>query len=110
MRNQVWDSTTAQLHSLDLSQLVFGLGALNAVDCEATFGIVDQTEVFASFLDREHVHEACRVCGIGSNFSIDLDQALHDDLLDLAAIEGILEAVADEDDEGEAIAELVRTR
>jgi hypothetical protein len=61
MRNQVWDSTLANLNSLDLAEFVFCLGLFNAVHGEATFGIVDQTEVLASLVDGDDIHEASRV-------------------------------------------------
>jgi hypothetical protein len=90
VRDQEWDSALAQLYSLDLSKLVFGLLGLDSVDGEATLGVVDKTEVLASLLDADDIHEACWIGGIGSDFAINLDQALHDNCLSLAAIEGIL--------------------
>lgn len=109
MRNQEWDSALAQLDSLDLSELVFGLLGLDAVDGEAALGVVDKAEVLASLLDADDIHEAGWVCGIGADLAIDLDQALHDNGLGLAGVERILQAVADEDDERHALADLVRT-
>lgn len=90
VRDQEWDSALAQLHSLDLSKLVFGLLFLNAVDGEATLGIVDETEVFLGLLNADNIHEASGVCSVGSNLAINLDQALHDNGLGLARVEGIL--------------------
>lgn len=109
MRNQEWDTATAQLDTLDLAELVLGLLGLDAVDREAALGVVDEAEVLAGLLDGDDVHETGRVGGVGADLAINLDQALHQDRLDLAAIEGVLEAVADEDDEGQAVASLVRT-
>jgi len=103
VRDQEWDAALAQLHSLDLSQLVFCLLGLDSVDGETTLGVVDQTEVLASLLDTDHIHEPGGVGGIGANLAINLDQALHDDRLGLAGVEGILETVSDEDDEGHAV-------
>ena len=90
MRDQEWDSALAQLHSLDFSKLVFGLFGLDSVNGEAALGVVDKTEVLAGLLDADDVHEAGRVCGIGADLAINLDQALHDDGLGLACVEGIL--------------------
>ncbi|KAL2291659.1 hypothetical protein FJTKL_11881 [Diaporthe vaccinii] len=109
MRNQEWDTATAQLDTLDLAELVLGLLGLDAVDREAALGVVDEAEVLAGLLDGDDVHEAGRVGHVGADLAVDLDQALHQDRLDLTAIEGVLEAVADEDDEGQAVASLVRT-
>jgi len=90
VRDQEWDSALAQLHSLDFSKLVFSLFGLDSVDGETALGIVHQTEVFASLLDADNVHETSWVGGIGSDLAINLDQALHDDGLGLACVEGIL--------------------
>ena len=109
MRNQEWDTTTAELDTLDLAELVLGLLVLDAVDGEAALGVVDETEVLAGLLDRDHVHEARGVCHVGADLAIDLDEALHEDRPGFAVVERILQAVADEDDQGKALAELVRT-
>jgi len=93
MRNQEWDAALAQLHSLDLAELVLCLLAGDAVDGEAALGVVDEAEVLAGLLDANNVHEAGRVGRVSTDLAVDLDQALHDDLLDLAAIEGVLQTV-----------------
>jgi hypothetical protein len=90
MRNQVWDPALAKLHSSDFAKLVLCLLRGDTVDREAALGVVDQAEILASLLDGDDVLEAGRVGAIGSYFAIDLDEALHDDRLDLAAIEGVL--------------------
>ena len=109
MRDQEWDSALAKLNTLDLAQLVLGLLGLDAVDCEAALGVVDETEVLASLLDGDDVHEAGGVGEIGADLSIDLDQALEEDGLGLAVVESILETVANEHDQRHAVTELVRT-
>lgn len=58
---------------------------------------------------RRLTHEASRVGGVGADLTVDTDQALHDDLLDLTTVEGVLQAVAQEDDEGQTFAQLVGT-
>ena len=108
MRNQEWDTATAELNALDLAQLVLGLLVLDAVDSEATLDVVDEAEVFASLLDGNDVHEAGWVGDVGSDLAIDLDKALHHDRLGLSVVECILQPVTDEDDERHAFAELVR--
>ena len=96
--------------TLDLSELVLSLLFSDAVDGETALGVVDEAEVLAGLLDGDDVHEAGWVGGIGAHFAVDLDQALHDDRRDLAASERILQAVAQEDVEGQGLAELVRAR
>lgn len=49
------------------------------------------------------------MCRSEDYLSIDLDETLHNNLLDLASIESVLQPVAHEDDEGHAVAQLVRT-
>lgn len=109
MRNQEWDSALAKLHALDLAELVLGLLGLDAVDGEAALGVVDEAEVLAGLVDGDDIHEASGVGLVGADLAVDLDQALLQDGLGLAVVQGILEAVADEDDEGHAVAQLVRT-
>ncbi len=92
MRNQEWDSTFAQLHPLDLCQLVFRLFSGNAVDCEAAFGVVDKSEVLACLLDRDDVHETSGIRGVGTDLAVDFDKALHNDGLGFAGVEGILQS------------------
>lgn len=90
MRNQEWDPALAQLHALDLAQLVFGLLGRDAVDGEAALGVVHEAEVLACLLNADDVHEARRVVYVGADLAIDLDEALHDNALDFAAIERVL--------------------
>ena len=109
MRDQEWDSTAAKLDALDLAQLVLGLLGLDPVHGEAALGVVDEAEVLARLLDGDDVHEAGGVGLVGADLAVHLDQALHQDGLGLAVVERILQAVADEHDEGEAVAQLVGT-
>ena len=109
MRDQEWDSTAAELDALDLAELVLSLLGLDAVDSEAALGVVDEAEVLASLLNGDDIHVAGGVGHVGADLAIDLDEALHQDRLGLAVVERIFETVADEDDQGHAVAELVRT-
>lgn len=109
VRNQEWDSAFAELNTLDFAQLVFGLLGLDAVDSETALGVIDETEVLASLVDSDHVHEAGGVGGISADFSVDLDETLHEDGVGLTRVKGILQTVTNEDDERQAISQLVRT-
>lgn len=93
MRNQEWDAALAQLHPLDLAELVLSLLASDAVDSETALGVVDEAEVLAGLLDGDNIHEASRVGGVGADLAIDLDEALHDNGLHLATVEGVLQTV-----------------
>lgn len=108
MRNQEWNTTAAELDAADLAELVLGLLRLDAVDCETALGVVNQAEVLASLLDADDVHEARWVGHVGADLVVDLDQALLKNSASLTEVERILEAVAQEDDERQALAGLVR--
>ena len=47
---------------------------------------------------------------VGLDLAVDLDQALDEDGLGLLEVQGVFQAVAEEDDERQALARLVRTR
>jgi hypothetical protein len=91
------------LYSLDLAEFVFCLSLFDPVDGETTLGIVDQTEVFTSLVNGDDIHETGWVGGVRSNLAINLDETLHHDSSGLTAVERILEAVSEEDDQREAV-------
>jgi hypothetical protein len=109
VRNQVGNGALANLNTLDLAKLVLCLLVGYPVDGEAALGVVDQAEVLAGLLDRDDVHQPSGEGGVGADLAVDLDKALHEDSVDLAGVERILQAVAEEDDERQGVAELVRT-
>lgn len=109
MRNTVGNSSLAKLNPLDFAQLVCCLISSYPVDGVAALGIVDEAEVLASLLERDDVHEAGGVGGVGADLAVNLDEALHEDGLDLARVECILQAVSEEDDQRQRVAELVGT-
>jgi hypothetical protein len=109
VRNQVGNGALAELDTLDLAQLVLSLLSSDAVDSETALGVVDQAEVLAGLLNGDDVHETGGEGAVGADLAVDLDETLHEDRLDLARVERILEAVAEEDDQGQRVAELVRT-
>lgn len=133
VRNQEWDPALAKLDTLDLAELELSLLGLDAVDGEAALGVVDETEVLAGLLERDDVHETSGEGGVGADLAVDLDQTLHHDGLDLTTVESVLQTirelvpvirntsdteyasgvqivpVADEDNQGQAVTELVRT-
>jgi hypothetical protein len=109
VRNQVGNGALANLNTLDLAELVLCLLVGYPVDGEAALGVVDQAEVLAGLLDRDDVHQPSGEGGVGADLAVDLDKALHEDSVDLAGVERILQAVAEEDDKRQGVAELVRT-
>ena len=109
MRNQVGNSALAKLDTLDLSELVLCLLVSDAVDGEAALGVVDQAEVLARLLDRNDVHQARGEGGVGADLAVNLDEALHEDGIDLAGVERVLQTVTEENDQRQRVAELVGT-
>jgi hypothetical protein len=103
------DTLGTKLNLLDLAQLVLGLLGSDTVDGETTLGIVDETEVLTGLLDRDGIHESSGVGGIGTDLVVDLDETLHKDGLNLLTVESVLETVADQDDQRQALTELVGT-
>lgn len=104
MRNQVWDSSFADLDSLNLAEFVLRLGLFDAVDGEAALGVVDETEVLASLLNGDDIHETRRVGDISADLAINLDETLHQNRSRLTVVQRVLQAVSKEDDQGEAVA------
>lgn len=93
VRNQEWDPALAKLNTLNLAQLELGLLSLDTVDGETALGVVDETEVLAGLLQRDDVHETGGIGGVSADLAVDLDQTLHHDGLDLAAVQSVLETV-----------------
>ena len=98
VRDQEWDATLSNLHSLDLAQLVFGFALVNSVDGESALDIVHKTEMLAGLIDRDDVHVTRWVCVVCSNLAVDFDQSLHQNLGDFSAGQSIFESVSKEDD------------
>jgi len=57
----------------------------------------------------ELTHEASGVGGVGADLSVDLHQTLHDDLGHLGAVQGVLQAISQEDQQGQRLTQLVGT-
>lgn len=55
----------------------------------------------------KYTHEAGGVVGVGSDLSIDLDNALHDNVGNLALVQRKLQAITEQNDEGKRLAQLV---
>ena len=97
------------MHALDLAELVLCLLVCYPVDGKAALGVVDQAEVLAGLLDGDDIHQSRGEGGVSADLAVNLDETLHENGVDLASVERILQAVTEEDDEGEGVAELVRT-
>ncbi len=109
--DDVGDSLVGQGLGLDAAQLEAELLIGDAVESEAALGVVDQAELvlvgLALGLDLDGVHEASGVVGVSANLAIDRDVLLHADDLGLLAGESVLQAVAEDEVQGQALTELV---
>lgn len=57
----------------------------------------------------KHTHESSWELVVGTDLSVDSDDSLSQDLLDLGVVEGVLQTVAEEQVEGKAFTDLVRS-
>lgn len=60
-------------------------------------------------LENGLTHEASGIGAVSANLAINLDKTLHENVLNFLSIQGILEAVAQEDDKRKAFTSLVGT-
>lgn len=103
------NATGTQLHLSNLAQLVLGLLLTNTVNNETALGVVQETESLTGLLQLDDVHEARGVVGISANLTVDLDVTVHDDAANFALVQSVLQTVAEQDDERQALAQLVGT-
>jgi len=99
------DPSLGNLQELKLS-FVFS----NSVGGETALNVVQKTEGFIGLLNSDNIHEASRESHVTANLVVNLDQALHADLASVSVAEGILQTVAEENNQGKAFTELVRSR
>ena len=106
---EVGDGVGAGLDLPDLAELVLGLLRSDPVNSEPSLHVVDDTEVLSGLLNLDNIHEASRepekvkLTGIkyctpnslriSAGLSVNLDQPLLEDGLDLLGVEGILQTV-----------------
>jgi hypothetical protein len=107
--DNVRDTLSTELDLANLAKLVLGLLLSDAVDGETTLNIIDETELLTSLLNGDDIHKSSRVGAVSADLAIDLDETLHKDVLDFLTVQGILQTVAQEDDERKALAGLVGT-
>jgi len=93
--------------ALDLAQLELGLLSAQGNKLEASLNVVQETVVLVGLGNGQDIHETSRVREVGADLSVNKNLALAEDPLGLGVGEGILQAVADEDDQRQTLAELV---
>merc|ERR1719444_64066 len=98
---QVGDGVGAGLDLPDFAQLVLGLLGSDPVHGEPSLHVVDHAEVLAGLLNLDNIHEASGELGISAGLAVNLDEPLLQDGLDLLGVEGVLQAVPDEQSDGQ---------
>jgi len=92
-----------------LAELVSSLVDVNGVGLEATFDVVEDTEVLTGLGDRHDVHEAKREPVVSSDLLVNLDVGIFvfADLQDVIVAESVLKSVLKKDGKGDALTQLV---
>jgi len=80
-------------HRLHPAQLVCRLRGSDPVYCETSLHVVYDPKVFTSLVNLDNIHEAGGELGVGLGLSIDLDQTLLHDRLNLFHAQGILDSI-----------------
>lgn len=101
------DAAGGGVDVLDAAELDLGLGLTDVDEGEAALLVVQHAEAFAGAGDLDDVLEASGVLGVDAGAGVDVDELLAEDHLGFAGVEGVLEAVAEDDGEGHALTELV---
>lgn len=104
-----WDLLQGNLCALYLAELESLLLIRDSVKSVLALGIEDKSKLIVGFWDLDDVHETSREVGIGSDLAINLDVLLDADDLSLATSQGILQTVSQDEDEWQALSQLVRT-
>ena len=108
--DEVGDVLLGLCDRTDTAEFVLLLSVLQAVEDEASLGIVKEAELVVGCLELKDVHEAAWEVWVSAHTAINLDMAFHADHGGLLSSEGILEAVAQAQDNGKALAQLVGAR
>jgi hypothetical protein len=108
----VWDLFLADSLGDNLAELESGLLGLDSVGLESSLNIEENSEVLVGLLNGDNVHLTKRVSVVSSDLSVDSDETLLvvDDLSGFISGESILESLLEENVQGDALSESVRTR
>ena len=77
----------------------------------SSLNVIEDSEVLASLIDGENVHESARESNISSDSVVNLDESFSilNDFLDLGSVESVSESVSENKAEWDAFSELVGT-
>ena len=102
--------SSADKHFGDAAQFERGFLAINSVQYESSLRVHHETESVAALFQFNYVHDTGRKVVVGSDLAVNLDTALHANLLALLARERVLEAFTKQDANGDALTRLVWAR
>eukprot|EP01084_Bolivina_argentea_P253310 425453_1 len=91
----------------DLAELDLGLGLADLDEGEASLDVVQETEAVTGLGELDDVLEASGVLDVGARAGVDEAEALTEDHVGLVGVEGVLQTVAEDDQEGKALTDLV---
>jgi hypothetical protein len=80
------------------------------VDGEPSLDVIDESEVFSGLFDLDDIHESSGELGVGPQLSVDLDQPLLEDCLNLLGGQGVLEPIPEEQGDWHRLLHLVGAR
>jgi hypothetical protein len=103
------DLVGSHIDLLNSAELVMGLLSVNAVQNETSLGVEHETESVVGLLQFNDIHEPRRVVVVSADLSVDLDATFHTDLHAFLVGQGILESVTEDNGDGQALTELVRS-
>jgi len=103
-----WNTLLGNADLGDLAQLVACLLGGDAVDGEAALDVIDETEGLVRLVNGDDVHETGGEGGVAADFTVNLDEILLQDGLDLLTIQGVMQTITQEDDQRQTLALLVR--
>ncbi|EJK51177.1 hypothetical protein THAOC_29673, partial [Thalassiosira oceanica] len=109
VRDSHGDLLGGDVNLLYTAEFPLGLFLIDAVQNEASLGVVEETEDVAGLLELDDVHETGGVVVVSSDLAVDLDTPLHADLLALLSGEGVLQTLTKDNGDGKALALLVRS-
>lgn len=105
----VGDALLADLDLAHTAELVRSLLSGDLVGLEPSFDIEHHAKVLVVLLDRDDVLETAGEGLVSADLAVNLDQLLHHNELDLIVVQSVLQAVAQQHSQGQALTQLVRT-
>jgi hypothetical protein len=89
MSHQMRDSFCAHKDFSHFVQLLVGLLRCNTMNSKVTLSVIDQMEILYSLVNADEIHKPSRVGYISLDFAMNLNEALHANLLHFISCEGI---------------------